>query len=102
MRRSLFDQSRHFFRPGDVNRVTGPGDFDLVAIGTRGIPSFEVGIDYPVCSGYDHPARFASPRRRSDGRLEIVSRVEHLGPRHEGRPFRRKVGSEVLTILSGI
>jgi len=32
VRCSLFDDSGNFFRPGDVDRVAGAGDFDLVAV----------------------------------------------------------------------
>src|SRR5580698_353619 len=102
MRRSLFDQRSYLFRPGDINRMASAGDFDLVAVGPRSVPPFKVRIDDPVCTCYEHPAWFASPRRCSDDRLEIVSRVEHLGSRHEGCPLCRKVGCEVLPKLCGI
>src|SRR5208282_2799473 len=72
VRCSFFDQSRNLLRPGDVNRVTGACGFDLVALGSGGIPAFEVGVDRSVVSRYQHPARFASPRRRGDDCLEIV------------------------------
>src|SRR5580700_2274772 len=102
MRRSLFDQRRYLFRPGDINRMASAGDFDLVAVGPRSVPSFEVRIDGPICTRYEHPAWLASPRRCSDDRLEIVSRVKHLRSRHKGCPLRRKVSSKVLVKLSGI
>src|SRR6266478_6603681 len=42
VRCSLFDQSCNLLRPGDVDRVAGTRDFDLVAVGSCGIPDFEV------------------------------------------------------------
>ena len=51
--------------------MAGAGDLDLVAVGSCGIPAFEIGVDGSVCSCYQHPAWFAPPK---DGRL------------HEGRP----------------
>src|SRR6266566_2868656 len=72
VRCSFFDQSCHLLRPGDVNRVTGARDFDLVALGSCGIPPFEVGVDGSVFCRYQHPARFASPRRCGDDCFEIV------------------------------
>jgi hypothetical protein len=35
----FFDHSCNFLWPGYVDRVTGAGDFDLVAVGAHGIPS---------------------------------------------------------------
>ncbi len=32
---SFLDQSRDLLQPGGVNRVTGAGDFALVAVGSR-------------------------------------------------------------------
>jgi hypothetical protein len=51
---------------------------------------------------YQHPARFASPRRRGDDCFEIVSCVEHLRSRHESGLLHRQVGCEVLMKLRGI
>src|SRR4029077_2851170 len=51
---------------------------------------------------YQHPARFASPRRRGDDCIEIGSCVEHLRSRHEGGLLRRQVGCEVLMKLRGV
>jgi hypothetical protein len=45
--------------PGYLDRMTGAGDFDLVAVGSRGIPLFEIGIDGSVRSRYQRPAWFA-------------------------------------------
>src|SRR6266446_8190476 len=67
-----------------------------------GIPPFEVGIDGSVLLRYQHPARFASPRRCGDDRFEIVSGVEHLRSRHERGLFRRQVGCEVFMKLRGV
>src|SRR5260370_6293116 len=61
-RGSLFDQSGNLLRPGEVDRVAGAWDLDLVTVGARGIPAFEVGVDGSVASCHQHPARFASPR----------------------------------------
>jgi hypothetical protein len=70
----LFDQSCNLLWPGYVDRVTGAGDFDLVAVGSCGIPPFEIGIDGSVCCGYRHPVGFASPRSRGDHGFEIVTK----------------------------
>src|SRR3981189_2596653 len=73
VRCSFFDQGCNLLRPGDVDRVAGAGDFDLVAVGSRGIPPFAGRVDGSVRCGYQHPARFASPRSRGDDSLKIVS-----------------------------
>src|SRR5438477_6324126 len=67
-----------------------------------GIPPFEVGIDGSVLPRYQHPARFASPRRCHDHRFEIVHKVEHLRERHESGLLSRQVGCEVLMKLRGV
>src|SRR5216684_5998569 len=99
---SFFDQSCNLLRSGDVDRVAGAWDFDLVAVGPCGIPAFEVGADGSVLCRYQHPAWFASPRRRGDDRFEIVSCVEHLRSRHESSLLSREVGCEVLMKLRGV
>ena len=73
VRCGLFDQSCNLLWPGYVDRVTGAGDFDLVAVGSCGIPPFEIGIDGSVRSRYQRPAWFASPRSFGDDCLKIVS-----------------------------
>src|SRR5207253_5549602 len=78
VRSRFLDQSCDFLRPGDVNSVTGARDFDLMAIGSLGIPPLQVGIDGSIFRRYQHPTRFASPRRCRDDCFEIVSGVEHL------------------------
>src|SRR5882762_148187 len=78
VRCSFLDQSCNFFRPRSIDRVTGTRDFDLVTVGPCGIPAFELRVDGSVCCRYQHPTRFASPRRRGDDGFEIVSCVEHL------------------------
>src|ERR1700678_3019169 len=70
-----------------------------MAAGPCGIPPFEVRVDGSVCSSYQHPARFGSPRSRGDDGFEIVSRVEYLRSRHEGGLLCRKVGCEILMEL---
>ena len=102
MQCSFFDQSCNLLRPGDVDRVAGACDFDFVAVGSRGIPAFEVGVDGSVCCRYQHPARFASPRSGGDDGFEIVGEVEYLRAGHETGLLRRQVGCEVLMKLSGI
>src|SRR5258706_3840011 len=62
VRCSFFDESGNLLRVGDIYRVTGARDFDLVAVGSCGIPAFEVRIDGFVASGYQHPAWLGSPR----------------------------------------
>ena len=99
VRRSFFDQSCNLFRVGDVDTVTGACDFHLVAIGSGGIPPFEVGVDGSVAPGHQHPAWFASPRCRGDDAFEIVSEVEHLRARHEGGLLSRKIDCEELMKL---
>jgi hypothetical protein len=102
MRCSFFDQSRSLLRSGGVDRVTSACNFDLVAVGPRGIPAFEAGADGSIFCRYQHPARFASPRRRGNDRFEIVGCVEHLRSRHESSLLTRYVGGEVLMKLCGI
>src|SRR5258705_3632785 len=99
VRCSFFDQCCNLLRPGDVDRVTGTWDFDLVAVGSCGIPPFKLGVDGPVFCRHQHPAWFASPRRLGDDRFEIVSKVEHLRSRHESGLLSRQVGCEVLMKL---
>src|SRR6266851_5629994 len=102
VRCSFFDQSCNLLRPGGVDRVAGAWDFDLVAVGSCGIPPFQVRFDGSICCRYQHPARFASPRSRGDDCFEIVSFVQHLRPRHESGLLRRQVGCEVLMKLRGV
>src|SRR6266852_1379354 len=102
VRCSFFDQGCNLLRSGDVDRVAGAGDFDLVAVGSCGIPPFEIGIDGSVRSRYQRPAWPASPRSCGDDGFEIVSLVEHLRARHEGRLLGRQVGCEVLMKLRGV
>src|SRR6267143_701285 len=101
-RGSLFDQSCNLLRPGDVDRVAGARDFDLVAVGSCGIPAFEVGVNGSVFCRYQHPAGFASPRSRGDDCSEVVSKVEYLRARHESGLLGRQVGCEVLMKLCGV
>src|SRR5437868_1659912 len=44
VRCSFFDQGCNFLRPGNVDRVAGACDFDLVAVGSCGIPLLEVRV----------------------------------------------------------
>src|ERR1700683_328918 len=83
----------------DVDRVTGSGHFDFVAARPLGIPTFEIGVDDSVASGYQHPAWFTSPGRRGDDSFEILSPVQHLRSRHEGGLPRQHVSCEVFVIL---
>src|SRR5205814_2529799 len=99
---SFFDQSCDFLRMRDVNSVTGARDFDLMALGSLGIPPLQVGIDSSIFRRYQHPTRFASPRRCRDNSFEIVSCVEHLRSRHERGLLSRQVGSEVFMKLRGV
>src|SRR5437660_3468002 len=73
-----------------------------MAVGSCGIPAFEVGVDGSICCGYQRPARFASPCSRGDDCLKIVGEVEHLGARHQSGLLRREVGCEVLMKLRWI
>src|SRR5258707_6834826 len=66
-----------------------------MAVGLRGVPAFEVGVDGSICSGYQRPARLASPGSRGDDCFEIVSEVEHLGLSHKSGLLRRQVSCEV-------
>src|SRR5712671_3529818 len=102
VRCSFFNQSCNFLRPGDVDRMAGACYFDCVTLGSFGVPPFEVRVDGPVLCRYQHPARFASPRRCGDDCFEIVSQVKHLRSRHESSLLSRKVGCEVLMKLRGI
>src|SRR5260370_3597034 len=102
VRCSLFDQSCNLLRPGDVDRGAGARDFDLVAVGSCGIPAFEVRVNGSVFCRYQHPAWFASPRSRGDYFSEVVSKVEYLRARHESGLLGRQVGCEVLMKLCGV
>src|SRR5439155_3683147 len=102
VRCSFFDQSGNLLRPGDVDRVASARDFDLVAVGSCGIPPLKVRVDSSVFCCYQHPAWLASPRSRGDNRFEIVSCVEHLRSRHESRLLRRQVRCEILMKLRGV
>src|SRR5437879_5044551 len=82
--------------------MTGARDFDLVTVGSFGIPPFEVGVDRSVFCCDQHPARFASPRSCGDDGFEIVSEVEHLRSRHQSGLLRRQISCEVLIKLRGI
>jgi hypothetical protein len=82
--------------------VTGAGDFDLVAVGSCGIPPFGVRVDGSVFCGYQHPAWFASPRSRGDDSLKIASEVGHLRSRHESSLLCRQVCCEVFMKLREI
>src|SRR5712664_152293 len=102
VRCSFFDQSCNLFRSGNVDGVTGSGDFDLMAVGSRGVPAFEVGVDGSICCGYQRPARLASPGSRGDNSFEVVGVIGHLRPRHESGLLRREVGCEVFMKLRGV
>src|SRR6266478_9540803 len=82
--------------------MAGAWDFDRVALGSCGVPPFEIRIDGSVFCRDQHPARFASPRRRGDDGFEIVGQVEHLRSRHESCLLSRQVGCEVLMKLRGV
>ncbi len=82
--------------------MAGARNFDLMAVGSRGVPAFEVGVDGSVRPGYHHPAWFASPRSRGDNRFEIVGKVEYLRSRHESSLLRRQISCEVLMKLRGV
>src|SRR6266481_476381 len=79
--------------------MAGAWDFDRVALGSCGVPPFEIRVDGSVLCRDQHPARFASPRRRGDDGFEIVGQVEHLRSRHESGLLSRQVGCEVLMKL---
>jgi len=101
VRCGIFDQSCNLLWPGYVDRVTGAGDFDLVGVGSCGIPPFEVRVDGSVFCGYQHPAWFAFPRSRGYNCFEVVGEIGHLRSRHESGLLRREVGCEVLMKLRG-
>ena len=102
VRCGIFDQSCNLLWPGYVDRVTGAGDFDLVGVGSCGIPPFDVRVDGSVFCGYQHPAWFAFPRSRGDNCFEVVGEIGHLRSRHESGLLRREVGCEVLMKLRGV
>src|SRR2546425_4198404 len=102
VRCGFFDQRCNLLGPRDVDRVAGARDFDRVALGSCGVPPFEVGIDGSVFRRYQHPAWFASPRSLGDDRLKIVSEGEHLRSRHESGLLRREIGGELLMKLRGV
>jgi hypothetical protein len=60
----------------------------LVAVGARSVPAFEVRADGSVGSRHQHPAWFASPRSRGDHCFEVVTQVGHLRSRHESSLLR--------------
>src|SRR5208282_5648205 len=80
----------------------GARNFDFVAVSSRGIPPFEIGVNGSVASGYQHPAWLTSPRSSGDYCFEILGFVQHLRPRHERGLLRRDVGCEVLMKLRRI
>src|SRR6266478_1511462 len=82
--------------------MAGAWDFDLMTLGSFGVPPFEVRVDGSVLCRDQHPARFASPRSRGDDCFEIVSQVEHLRSCHESGLLSRQVGCEVIVKLCGI
>jgi hypothetical protein len=102
VRCSFFNQGCNFLRPGHVDRVTGAWDFDLMALGSFGVPPFEVRVDGSVFCRDQHPARFASPRGRGDDCFEIVGQGEHLRSPHQSGLLRRQIGCEVLMKLRGV
>src|SRR5437764_11798236 len=102
VRCSFFDKSCDFLRPGNIDRVTGAGDFDRLAVGSCGIPPFEIGIDSSVFCCDQHRTRFAFPRRCGDDCFEVVSCVEYLRSRHESGLLRRQIGGKVLVKLRWI
>jgi hypothetical protein len=102
MRRGIFDYGRDLLWPGHVNTVARAGNFHYVTFGSRGVPPFKIGIDGSILCRYQHPARFASPRRRRDNCIEIVGVVEHLRSCHESGLLSREVGCEVLMKLRGV
>ena len=53
---------------GDVDRVAGACDFDRVALGPLGIPTFQIGVNGSVGSRHQHPAWFGSPGSGGDRR----------------------------------
>ena len=77
-------------------------DFDHEAMSSLGVPPFKVRVDGSILCRYHHPAWFASPRRRGDGRFEIASCVEYLRSRHEVGLLRRKIRCKVLMKLRGV
>src|SRR6266849_6308231 len=48
--------------------VAGARDFDRVALGPLGIPTFQVRADGSIASRHEHPGRFGSPGSRGDRR----------------------------------
>src|SRR6266404_2151788 len=102
VRCSFFDQSCNLLWLGDVDRVARARDFDLVTLGSFGVPPFEVRVDGSVFCRYQHPTRFTSPCGRSDDCFEIVGQVEHLRSRHESGLLRRQIGCEILMKLRGV
>src|ERR1700683_5177571 len=77
-------------------------DFDRVALGPPGIPTFQVRVDGSIASRHYHPARFGSPGSRGDRRCEIVRKVEHLRARHECGPVGGKVSCEQFMKLGRV
>src|SRR6059058_6496230 len=73
-----------------------------MALGSCGVPPFEIRVDGSVFCRYQHPAWFASPRRRGDYCFEILSCIDHLRSRHESGLLSRQVGCKVLMKLRGV
>lgn len=69
--RGFFDQGCDLLGMGDVDCVAGAGDFDFVALGSRGVPAFEFGVDGSIFCGHQHPAWFAFPGGCGDDAVEI-------------------------------
>lgn len=82
--------------------MAGALGFFRVALGSRRVPAFEVGVDGSILCCYQHPAWFGSPRSRGDNSFEIVGKVRHLRACHEGGLLSREVGREELMKLRGV
>ena len=50
----ILDQRCNLLWVRDVDRVAGSGNFDFVAAGPSCVPTFEIGVDDSVASGYQH------------------------------------------------
>src|SRR5580704_10625525 len=86
----------------NVHAVTGACDFDSVALGSLGVPAFQIRIDGSVAARDEHPAGLASPRGDGDDTFEIVAKVEDLRARHKSGLLRRQVSCEIFVKLRGI
>src|SRR5262249_24523201 len=95
----IFDHCCDFLWVRHVDSMARSRDVASVAVGTFGIPPFQLWADRPVCVRDNHPAWLGSPCSSGDDSFEIVSQVGYLRLRHEGCLIGGKVSSKKVVKL---